>query len=277
MVCVNDAFKFKKVSPGEHLCCYLFDHLIDSGFWTKFEEKHLSSSGYAQEFHHYVREMLALNLTRRLILYAEKAKEHLDPTATGFVKLLNPAISKWGLLDIKGKGVIPRLTKESVVAANHGIPETLRKKILREASRNSEKCYLCGCQLNYSLSADESRADDVTIDHIWPQSYGGDSIEENLLPACRSCNSNKKQDYPSWAGCDVHSIILSVNPSIKSLNSIQGRYRFALHNRYVREVAVERRMSLRGAYLEVGSWQKRPFVVDEEEVADFFNLSNVSA
>jgi hypothetical protein len=276
MVSVNNAYNYKRETPGEHLCSYLFDNLIDSGFWVKFEERHLSASGRAQQYHQFFRESLALNLTRRLILFAEKAKDHLNPTDPGFVKLLNPAISRWGLLDINGTGKISRLAKESVVAANHGISDTMRKHFLRKALRQSEPCYLCGCVLNHDLKEHAPKHNDLTLDHIWPQSYGGDSIELNILPACRSCNSNKKQDFPSWAGCDVHSLILSVNPSKDALNSIQGRYRFALHNRYVKELAVERRISLRDAYLEVGSWCRCPWVEDMEEVADFFNLNNYS-
>ena len=30
-----------------------------------------------------------------------------------------------------------------------------------------------------------------TIDHVWPRSRGGDDHPNNLVPACRSCNSSK--------------------------------------------------------------------------------------
>jgi len=30
-----------------------------------------------------------------------------------------------------------------------------------------------------------------TTDHVWPRSRGGDDHSNNLVPACRSCNSSK--------------------------------------------------------------------------------------
>jgi hypothetical protein len=116
--------------------------------------------------------------------------------------------------------------------------------------------------------------DDITLDHIWPQAYGGDSTENNLLPACRSCNSDKKQDYPTWAGCDIHSLVIGDRPSEEALRSVGGRFKFALHNRAVRRFANREGISLRKSYLRVGSWTTEPWILDQEEIGDFFNLEN---
>lgn len=45
------------------------------------------------------------------------------------------------------------------------------------------RCYYCG-----SLTL----ATDLTMDHIVPLSRGGKTTKGNVVPACKSCNSRKK-------------------------------------------------------------------------------------
>lgn len=60
----------------------------------------------------------------------------------------------------------------------------LRKFVLE---RDQFQCQYCG--------------DDAdTVDHITPRSKGGDHSPENLVAACRSCNSRKKDRTPGEAG-----------------------------------------------------------------------------
>ena len=70
-------------------------------------------------------------------------------------------------------------------------------------------CYMCGA----SLDRKKGRANTYTIEHIWPISYGGDTIEENLLPACADCNS-KRGSMLSWVAGPVISTYLHVNEKI---------------------------------------------------------------
>lgn len=44
-------------------------------------------------------------------------------------------------------------------------------------------CFYCGARLNPAVN--------YTVDHIVPQVNGGDDALDNLVPACRSCNSTK--------------------------------------------------------------------------------------
>lgn len=70
-------------------------------------------------------------------------------------------------------------------------------------------CYMCGV----SLSRKKGLSNTYTIEHIWPISYGGDTIEENLLPACADCNS-KRGNMLSWAAGPVISTYLHVNETV---------------------------------------------------------------
>lgn len=53
-----------------------------------------------------------------------------------------------------------------------------------------KRCAYCGVPITYKT---------VQFDHIIPVSKGGTTIPENMLPACMSCNNNKKaKDVVSW-------------------------------------------------------------------------------
>jgi hypothetical protein len=43
-------------------------------------------------------------------------------------------------------------------------------------------CAYCGCKLRF---------EQMTVDHIKPIAHGGKDTENNMLPACRSCNHRK--------------------------------------------------------------------------------------
>ena len=199
-------FDYTKTSDGEYLCSYLFTRLVDSGFWNRFQSKHLLPTGRPAEFRTFFQQGLALNLVRRLILAGEQARHYLDPSEPGFLSYLDPFIDKWGLRNIDGRGQLVRLVRGSVVASNHAISESLRQHLLQWARSEHRHCYMCGSILNFSVRPGVPQYNDITLDHLWPQAYGGDSVEDNILPACRSCNHEKKQDYPSWAGCNVHTL-----------------------------------------------------------------------
>ncbi|MBK9255819.1 MAG: HNH endonuclease [Saprospiraceae bacterium] len=56
---------------------------------------------------------------------------------------------------------------------------------------------LTGQICNYCGSTEK-----LTLDHIFPQKYGGQDNAENLIFACRFCNSSKgKKDLMEWMNC----------------------------------------------------------------------------
>lgn len=66
--------------------------------------------------------------------------------------------------------------------------------------RGKERCYLCDSVLH--TNGNEGKP--FSVEHVWPQSMGGDSRPDNLLPACADCNSNR-QHQVSWATGPVFS------------------------------------------------------------------------
>ena len=57
----------------------------------------------------------------------------------------------------------------------------MTKRALIQAKFDN-KCAYCGRKLNYK---------EVTIDHVIPKCKGGTKNEENLYPACWTCNKTK--------------------------------------------------------------------------------------
>ncbi|MGA3264527.1 MAG: HNH endonuclease [Terracidiphilus sp.] len=79
------------------------------------------------------------------------------------------------------------------VPAPQSIPLALRYRIL---SRDRFRCVLCGA------SPAKDVAVELHVDHIYPRSRGGQSIEENLRTLCLKCNLGKG-DKIEDAGLDI--------------------------------------------------------------------------
>ena len=103
----------------------------------------------------------------------------------------------------------------------------------------------------------------MQLEHIWPQSFGGDSIAENLLPACPACN-NAKSDMLLWQNAHIHSFTLKPEPSPQEL---------AQHRRNIFEYASTHRTTLKDAALIIGSVDLSEISsIDRDDAVDFFNF-----
>ncbi len=69
------------------------------------------------------------------------------------------------------------------IKAEKAKAKLLRKSHWWQALTQSTPCYYCQQTL---------KAEDVTMDHIVPLSRGGFSKKGNIVPACKACNSQKK-------------------------------------------------------------------------------------
>ncbi len=76
-------------------------------------------------------------------------------------------------------------------------PRMQRKLSRREVfNRDSYSCQYCG---------KPGPPNELTLDHILPQSRGGKSVWENLVTCCRKCNTKKGDMTPKEAGMKVLS------------------------------------------------------------------------
>jgi hypothetical protein len=123
------------------------------------------------------------------------------------------------------------------------------------------------------LSEDERQLA-VEVEHVWPRSYGGNTIAENLAFACHGCNQ-RKENYANWAMVDSQSFILGWNPDTDDLQEVPGWRRFALTSWRAHQIAENGSLTLKQAFFRLTSVVlDRPRVMRLADAADFFNITN---
>ncbi len=63
----------------------------------------------------------------------------------------------------------------------------LRKSRWWQQKTASGKCYYCGKKFAFKQ---------LTMDHVIPLGRGGRSTKDNLVPACKTCNTKKESMLP---------------------------------------------------------------------------------
>ena len=63
----------------------------------------------------------------------------------------------------------------------------LRKTRWWQQKTSAGKCYYCGKKVVFK---------NITMDHLVPIARGGRSTKDNLVPACKDCNTKKKSMLP---------------------------------------------------------------------------------
>lgn len=261
-------YKYPIATKGEALLRFVRDQLnvegclLSTSTWlTQFDQPDLWSS--------YVEEFMAIHLTGRLLSCGRYLKQN-HSNSTVFRTEYKSALFEYLTLNREDRDRLFRLAHAAVDASLEEISNGTRNAITTWANLCHPHCYLCGRILQFN---DSESASQFTIDHIWPRDFGGDSSEENLLPACKDCNNNHKKNYPTWAMTNIQSLLLGFGPSANSLKRITGTSRYAIQQRLVQSVAVEKQLTLKCAYLTVGP-SESVRVVDPLEIGHFFNLAN---
>lgn len=169
-----------------------------------------------------------------------------------------------------------RLTVLAAEVSSKDCSPAIAKSIRNWASTSHQSCYLCDINLDFTVGSQADNA--YTLEHVWPRSYGGDSSEqENLLPACKQCNSARKKDLALWSATAVHSVNLKVLASDNARDKIEGPIKYSIHQRHLLKFAVENRVTLKAAALKVGPWRQIPDLIDRDDSGHFFNLRNYRA
>ena len=174
-----------------------------------------------------------------------------------------------------------RLVRDAVLATYGDVTKADEDFVLGQAGW-PRVCFLCNRQLEMvrgdraTQLPKELRALAVEFEHIWPRSFGGNTIAANLALACHGCNQ-RKSNFANWAMVDVQSLVLGWNPSDDALKSIAGSRRFALISRSVFRLAHEESLTLKQAHLRIQTRiAAKPKVRRIVDAADFFNLTCLS-
>ena len=242
----------KAVTAGERLYFLIRDEVLDkigdgAIRWHNLGPLFEDLSG-GLHFQMYIKGAAAIHATRRALRFWEDERpmvpeesQHVRKVA-GFIRRdLFPSIGE------DSSRRMARAIVEAERASNRPISPSCRAAVLKEVKRHP--CYLCGHQLD--PKAPEGSRDFLTLEHLWPTSMGGDSIEDNLLPACHMCQHHS-QDALSWEWPNIHNLVLPSSPSDRALESVSRRLRYARHYLEALTATDDQHVSLKQAFLRLG-------------------------
>lgn len=261
-------------TAGEKLVFYLDSQILNSIPWGIIE-KHLLRTGRSIELCHFFREVTCVGVASRLIvagnsLIHENAIQSNAPQDDPILqrKLKEYVEDRLLILGAERERLMRLLTEALRQSRRSRTPDVVKQDLLEFAKNSHRHCYLCGGRLDFNTTG---QPDSYTREHVWPKAWGGDSEIDNLLPACKKCNDEKK-NRQTWVMSDIQALLLQFSP-FPSLQSLKGSHSFSLHCYAARKLAARKRTTLKQAYLRLGPWTDVR-LKDENEVADFFNLEN---
>lgn len=257
------------ITAGERLCNFVNHRLLAGDVWAELEAL-LDVTGRAEHLVFFYRQLTAVTLTGRIVAAGCSTNDVFPPSDPLFRKQFTEHLRDTVGIPSRLLNELYRASVRAVEAAVSPIPGSVEKRMRAWAILHHPCCYMCGSPLDFEKS---DPVTGYTCEHIWPRSYGGDSIDDNFLPACQSCNSKKKRNFATWAMPAVQSLLLGLSPENQRLAEIEGTYKFSLHYRAAQNLAIKKRLTMKDAFLAIGPW-KDVRVLDNDDVADFFNLEN---
>ena len=228
-------------------------------------------SGEDREFSNYIRGAVSVYTVRRLLRYWAEEKE-VTPDGSMYVRKVKRFI-KEEVFPSLDEDLSNKLARPVIAAENaslRDISSSTRKNVLGTAILHH--CYLCHGELDSAIPEGEDKH--LTLEHLWPRSIGGNSIEENLLPACVNCQKITK-DTMSWEWLSVHNLVLPTSPSDSALNSISKRERFAKHFQHALKVCHDENLTLKEAFLRIGPIKNPLTHTNTGSPITFFDLHTV--
>jgi len=259
-------------TDGERLCNYINHRLLGSSPWEALGLA-LEPTGRSRDLIDFYRQIAAVTLTGRIVSAGKSLAEKLgidDPALKReFTSLLRDYVG----IPSKSLDEVFRFSHRAVLGSLEPLRGAIQKQMAAWALRTHPHCYMCGVSLNFQ---DREQLDSYTCEHVWPHAYGGNSIPENLLPACGSCNSKKKANFATWAMPAIQSLILGLLPAENRLQEIPGSFKFSIHYRVAQRLAIRKRMTLKDAFLQLGPWEDVR-IRDQDDIVDIFNIENHAA
>lgn len=263
----------KKTTMGEKLFYLIRDEILDQTgqrdlTWSNIGTLFNDVSGNP-EFAHYIKGATSIYVMRRLLRFWKQ--EHiLTANESQYVRQVSSFIKQevFPSLDNTLVSKLSRAVIQADQVSKKDISPSVKKFVIRE--RTKLTCYLCGCHLDQKAKSNDDAY--LTIEHLWPTSIGGDSIEGNLLPACLECQEVTK-NTASWEWLNAHNFVFSISPSKDELDWKRNRrIFFAKHYYEATKLANSNNLSLKEAFLKIGPI-KRPLTHNYTSLpVTFFDL-----
>lgn len=187
---------------------------------------------------------------------------------------LSATLREWyGWLDKDDLGALVRDALRAHDASDKPITKSIETEIWHK--RRIHKCCFCGTALTASSDSivRDVQGKKATLEHVWPSSLGGDSVPDNLVPACADCN-RVKSDLVTWEQGSVHEFIYPINFHLSDyFPRLPLAHKILLQRRAVVMLAQRDKISLKQALLRVGPYGEiKPLNADD--TWDIFNTQN---
>jgi hypothetical protein len=257
------------VTDGEHLCHFINHRLLATSAWGALASA-LEPTGRHSDLVDAYRQIAAVSLTGRIVAAGSTWAESIEMDDPAFTREFTDLFRNYVGIPHGLWSEFVRFSYRAIAAKREPFPNSLQRQLRLFAERKHSHCYMCGVALNFN---DQEDPRFYTADHLWPRAYGGNTIIDNLLPACRSCNNDKKSGFATWVMPAIQSLVLGVNPKESRLQEIPGSYKFSIHYRAAQRYALDRKTTLKNAFLHIGPW-KYVRIRDADDIADIFNLEN---
>lgn len=211
-----------------------------------------------------LQDLVGFNVVSRLLLAARWALTKLEGGAL-VEQYVRSAILNELLIDYSAITPVFNYVMAAATSSNLGLSAGLRRDVY---DAHGLRCYSCDVVLDRKSNAEKNSA---TVEHLWPQSLGGDSDFRNLLPACMACNSNRNE-HANWPAFWFQSCFLGPRPSEEAIErALSHRTRVALQFFRAYLTASETGMSLKRALLIAGPLPE-PDVSERDFPSDFFSI-----
>lgn len=258
---------YRASTAGERLFQFIDHDLL--GHKCEHEASELQAlriGGRANDLGPFFHGFSCANILVRLLKKTERTLE-VEPSDPA--KTITQYIEKH--LEVAERHIAKRLAALAIDASRNSsksIPRSVEQAVLR--GRTAHHCYLCGNSISKNTTTTGQR---LELEHIWPSSYGGDSVAENLLPTCDICNRSKG-DMILWHTAHLASFCLKPTPSTQEQASVQRREKIAWFMKLVHQTAKHEKITLKEAALNLGpiDMQNQKSIY-EEDSRDFFNLT----
>lgn len=281
--------KWKPATAGEELLHFLVTEVADLKAIGSSSNSWLSGVSRAQSLTGFLNGVVVLHIFGRLFQAAKaQLTYHLDDELTCLTVIESFLVDKLNITGATCRNFnqLAPLALDAVRASgrnSHNV--SARKKAeVQEEFKDHFRCYSCGAELDPHERRKEVFHPDkpwrripngryAEYEHIWPHSFGGDTVVANLAPVCLPCN-DAKGNAVSWEWTLVQSLLPSANlqsPFLESKLTTRA-IKMSLHTRAAMLYARKHGTTLKDALRTIGPREKQVRIIDAGDTPDFFNL-----
>jgi 5-methylcytosine-specific restriction endonuclease McrA len=281
--------RWKPTTTGERLLHFLVTNVAELRSLGTSSNDWIPEVSRSRSIADFLHGVVVLHVFGRL-LQASKAfrKKHLDDEEKCLLQIENFLIEKLSITRAtcdRFDEVAPlaldaaRASSKNSHTVSHG-----KRREIQEECRDTFNCYSCGADLDpYEKTKEIPHPEKpwrkipnlrfMEYEHIWPHSFGGDTIVANLAPVCLPCNDAKKNSI-SWEWTLVQSLLptTDLGQQILDPKHTSRSIRVSLHMRAAMLYARTHGTTLKDALRAIGPRESSVLVIDAEDTPDFFNL-----